>query len=185
MMGMQRQQQQIAWMNVLKGVPPNLLNGKTLDVTPILEAGTENLFGPELAPKILVDKRPMYTVAAGIENEMLHNGFPIETHEADNDIEHLQEHMRGAAASQDPMGIYKAHMQDHMAQLNKKRQQQAAMQQPPQGVPGGPGGAGPGVAGAPRPGALPAPGGGRPAQGPPGSIPPQSMADGTGGPGPG
>jgi hypothetical protein len=185
MMGMQRQQQQIAWMNVLKGIPPQLLNGRTLDVTPILEAGTENLFGPELAPKILVDKRNMYTVPPEIENEMLHNGHPVETHEADNDIEHLQEHMRAAGMNQDPTGIYKAHMQDHMAQLTKKRQQQAAMQQPPQGTPGSPGGSGPGSAGAPRPGAMPAPGGGRPAQGPPGSIPPQSMADGTGGPGPG
>ncbi|MGH8306258.1 MAG: portal protein, partial [Steroidobacteraceae bacterium] len=62
MLGAQRLQQQIAWMNVLKGVPPQLLNGRTLDVTPILEAGTENLFGPEMAPRILVDQRNQFTV---------------------------------------------------------------------------------------------------------------------------
>ncbi|MHB8816900.1 MAG: hypothetical protein ACYDAE_27055, partial [Steroidobacteraceae bacterium] len=37
MMGMQRMQQQIATMNVLKGVPPQMLNGRTFDATPILE----------------------------------------------------------------------------------------------------------------------------------------------------
>src|SRR5574340_563912 len=62
MLGAQRMQQQIAFMNVLKSIPPHLLNGKTLDLSPILETGTENVYGPELAPRILVDQREQYTV---------------------------------------------------------------------------------------------------------------------------
>ena len=183
MLGTQRLQQQIAWMNVLKGIPPPLLNGRTLDVTPILETGTENLFGPEMAPRILVDKRNQYSVPAEVENEMLHNAFPVEVHEADNDIEHLQSHMRAAGMNGDPQGLFKMHMGAHAAQLQKKREMQ---QQPkPGGMPGGPGGgpgtpAPPGVAGTPRPGAMPAPP--RPAQQPPGAMQQDQMADGMVGP---
>ena len=180
MLGLQRTQQQIAWMNVLKGIPPALLNGRTLDVTPILESGTENLFGPEMAPKILVDKRNQYVVPAHVENEMLANGFEVQTHEADDDPAHLQEHMRGASLASDPLGLFKAHMGMHMMQMQKKREMQMMQQAPkPMGIPGGPGGAGPGVAGGPRPGALPAPDGGRPAQNPAGAIPQDSMLGGA------
>jgi hypothetical protein len=149
-----------------------MLNGKTLDVTPILESGTQNLFGPEMGPRILIDKRNMYTVPPDVENEMLHNGFHVQTHEADPDPEHLQSHMKAAAQNGDPMAVYKEHMALHMLQLQKKKE----MQQGQQGAPGGPGGAGPGVAGAPRPGAMPGPpkpGG----QQPPGAIHPDAMAD--------
>ena len=173
---MQLMQQKIAWMNVLKGIPPQQLNGRTLDVTPILEGCTEEMFGPELAPKILVDQRNMYTVAAPVEDEMLHNGFLVDTHEADDDSAHLQSHMRAAGLNKDPAGLYKQHMGAHMMQLQKKKEMQMA-QGGQGGMPGGPGGAGPGnmsptpgVAGAPRPGAIPAQDGPRPMQMPPGAI---------------
>jgi hypothetical protein len=179
MMGMQRMQQQISWMNVLKGIPPQQLGGKTLDVTPILEAGTENIFGPEMAPRILVDQRNQFTVDADMENEMLFNGFRVGVHEADDDPKHLQSHMRAAAMSQDPQGLFKEHMLMHMGQLQKKREM-TMQQQQAKGQPGGPGGgpgtpAPPGVAGAPRPGAMP--GQPRPAQNPPGAVQQDQMAD--------
>lgn len=181
MLGAQRMQQQIAFMNVLKSIPPQLLNGKTLDLSPILETGTENVYGPELAPRILVDQREQYTVPAEIEDEMLHNGFDVPTHPADNDVQHLQDHMRAAGLAGDPQGKFKGHMAMHMQQLQKKREAQMASQQP-KGLPGGPGGgpgtvAPPGVAGAPRPGALPAPQRGM--QNPPGTINADQMADGN------
>ncbi len=183
MLGMQRMQQQIATMNVVKGVPPQMLNGRTLDVTPIIEGLIENVFGPEMAPRILVDQRNMFTVDPEMENEMLHNGFDVETHEADDDPRHLQSHMRAAGQSGDPLGMFKKHMGAHMTQLQKKRQMQMA--QPQGGVPGGPGGGAgsappQGVAGSPRPGALPAPG--RPVQQPPGAINADQMMDGAAGP---
>ena len=172
-MGMQRIQQQIAWMNVLKGIPPQLMNGKSLDVTPIIEKGTEMIFGPDEAPRILIDKRNQYKIDPELENQSLHNGFDVMVHEADDDPAHLQAHMKAANTEGDPMGKFSAHIQMHMAQLQKKRE----MAMPQQGAPGGPGGAGPGVAGAPRPGAMPAPGGPRPAQNPPGAVQQDQMAD--------
>ena len=177
MMGTQRIQQEIAWMNVLKGIPPQQMNGLTLDVTPILTKISDHLFGPELSPRILVDKSNQYTVAPDVEDEILHNGMPADIHEADDDIKHLRSHMKAASVNGDPQALYKHHMMMHMAQLQKKRQMQMAQQQPQQGgMPGGPGGAGPGVGGAPKPGALPAPQ--RPGgQQPPGAIHADQMAD--------
>jgi len=175
MAGMQQLQQQIAWMNVLKGIPPQQMNGLTLDVTPILQSGTERIFGVEIAPKILVDKRNQYSLDPEVENEIMHNQMPVDVHEADDDPKHLQSHMQAAAMNTDPMGHYKMHMMAHMAQMQRKRE----MAQPsPQGVPGGPGGgpgtpAPPGVAGGPRPGAQPAPP--RGAQNPPGAVSADAM----------
>jgi hypothetical protein len=102
----------------------------------------------------------------------------VDVHEADDDPQHLQAHMRGASLTGDPQGLFKAHMALHMQQLQKKRQMLMAQQQA-KGLPGAPGGAGPGVAGAPRPGAMPALGGPRPGQNPAGAVSSDQMADGA------
>ena len=175
--GQQRMQQQIAWMNVLKGIPPALLDGRRLSVLPIIESGTEGIFGPDVAPKILIDERNQFTVSADIEDEMLNNQFDVPVHEADNDVEHLQAHMKAANLTGDPAGLFKKHLAAHIQQLQKKRQMQMAQTQ---GAPGGPGGAGPGVAGTPpggpRPGAMPGPQ--RPGgQQPPGAVHADQMSD--------
>jgi hypothetical protein len=173
MVGMQLMQQQTGWVNVLKGIPPQMLNGLTLDLTPFLKAGTENMFGPEIAPQILIDKRNQYQIDPDVENEIMHNGMPVDVHEADDDPKHLQAHMKAASMNLDPLGLYAAHMQAHMAQMQKKREME---QMQAKGGPGGPGGAGPGVAGGPRPGAMPGPpkpGG----QQPPGAVHADQMAD--------
>jgi len=157
-------------VNVLKGIPPQMLGGKTLDLSPMAEMGTENMFGPELAPHILVDKRNMYTVPADVENEIMHNGMPVEVHEADNDTEHMQSHMKAAAINGDPQAIYKTHMGLHMQAMQSKREKEMGQK----GLPGSPGGDGPGAAGAPRPGAQPGaprPGG----QQPPGAVQQDAM----------
>ena len=174
MQTMQRIQQQIAAVNVLKGIPPQMLNGRTLDVGPFAEMLAETAFGPEIAPRILLDQRNQFKMDPVIENEMLWNGFEVDVHEADDDPAHLQSHMQAAAMSGDPVGYFKTHMQKHMAQLQKKREM-AMGPTPQQGLPGAPGGAGPGVPGTPRPGAMPAPGGPRPAQNPPGAIQADAM----------
>jgi hypothetical protein len=170
MQTMQRIQQQIAAVNVLKGIPPQMLNGRTLDVGPFAEMLAENAFGPEIAPRILLDQRNQFKLEPGVENEMLNNGFEVEVHEADDDPAHLQSHMQAAGMAGDPIGYFKTHMQKHMMQLSKKRQMAMGAEGPPPGLPGSPGGAGPGVPGTPKPGAMPAPGGPRPAQNPPGAI---------------
>lgn len=160
----QLQQMRIAGMNVLRGIPPQQLNGRKLDVTPILEQFVEGLYGPEMAPKILIDERNLFTVPAETENEMMHNNLPVQVHEADDDQQHLVTHMSGARLTGDPHGKYRAHIAMHtMAMQAKQAKQQGA--QP--GAPGVPGGSASGVPGQPRPGASP--GGPKPGmQNPPG-----------------
>jgi len=169
--GMQRMQQMIAWMNVLRGIPPQQLDGRRLNVGPILEMGTEQIFGPEVGPRILIDERNLFHVEPSDENLMMHNGMPAEVHPADDDQRHIAEHMRGAQLTGDPQGLFRAHIQAHQQAMNQKMQKQLGA---PQGQPGVPGGAAPGVAGTPRPGAQP--GQPRP-QGPAGMIHPDVVQD--------
>lgn len=186
-MNMQRLQQMIAWVNVLRGIPPQQLNGLTLDVTPLLKFGTDYMFGPEVAPKLLVDNRNMFTIPADEENVMLHNGLKVVTHEADNDAQHIQSHQRVAMFTTDPQGLIREHIMAHQQQLEAKMQKQMAQQGGGQGLigaPGGqvPGGGGaPGMAGTPQPGAQPV-GPRQGAQAPPGAIRPDQMpgAEGRG-----
>jgi hypothetical protein len=174
---MQHMQQQISTMNVLRGIPPQQLNGRKLDIAPILEILTDNVFGSEMSGRILIDDRNKFTIGPETENEMMINGIPTEVHEADNDVEHLQAHHTAGEKSGDPAGLIRNHMQAHMQQLQKKRQMAQAAMQPQPGQPGVPGGGAPGVAGTPRPGAQPAPG--KAAQQPAGAIHPDQMAGAT------
>ncbi len=174
-MNMQRMQQQIATMNVLRGIPPQQLNGRRLDITPILENMVENVFGPELGGQILIDERNKFTVDAEIENEMMVNHIMVDVHEADDDVAHIQSHSQAGKVSQDPTGQIRAHINAHMQALQKKRQM--AQPAPQGGEPGIPGGAGPGVAGTPRMGAQPQMP--RPGQNPAGSIHPDQMPGGV------
>ena len=178
-MNMQRMQQQIATMNVLRGIPPQQLNGLKLNISPILKILTENVFGSELSTQILIDDKNKFTVSPEIEDEMMMNGIPVDVHDIDDDVQHLQVHAEAGKMHGDPTGILRTHMQAHMQQLQKKRQMaQAAMQpQPQQGAPGVPGGAGSGVAGTPRIGAQPQMP--RPGQNPAGTIHPDAIAGGT------
>jgi hypothetical protein len=168
-MGMQRIQQQIAFMNVVRGIPPQLLNGRRLDIGPILDNIAEATFGPTQTQNILIDERHKVSIPAETENHLLHNGAPLPVSPMDDDVEHIHSHEEAMQMTGDPNGYFRTHMKLHFEQLQKK---QSAMA--PTGQPGIPGGAAPGVAGTPRPGAMPAQP--RP-QGPPGSIHPDQMAD--------
>ena len=172
---MQRMQQMIAWMNVLRGIPPQQLDGRRLNIGPILEYGTEQIFGPEVAPRILIDERNLFHVEPEDENLMMHNGLKAEVHQADDDRRHIQSHLQAAQLTGDPAGLFRSHIQQHQQAMQAKLQ---AQQPKPQGQPGIPGGVAPGVAGTPRPGAQP--GQPRP-QGPPGQIHPDQLAS-AGGP---
>ena len=175
-MNMQRMQQQISTMNVLRGIPPQQLNGKKLDITPILEILVDNVFGAELSSRILIDERNMYTISPEVENEMMMNGIPVEIHEGDNDAEHIQAHQKSSQMTGDKMGLERNHMQKHMMAMEKKRQMAMAAQQPPPGQPGIPGGNAAGVAGTPRMGAQQQ--GPKGPQQPPGAIGADQMPGG-------
>ena len=172
----QRQQQMIATMNVLRGIPPQQFGGRRLDITPIVEMLVEQVFGPELGPRILIDERNQYTIPPEIENDMLHNGLPVEIHPADDHMAHVESHNAEAKKTGDMAGMYRTHIMMHVKAMQEAMQKQQAQQQP-QGQPGAPGGGQPGVAGTPRPGAQP----GQPRmQQPPGAIQQDNMAGAPG-----
>jgi hypothetical protein len=171
----QQIQQQIAGMNVLRGIPPEQMGGYKMNLVPIITQLVENTYGPRLAPLIFESPEQQMPVPVDQENNMLMLGYAVPTHEMDDDQAHLQSHgqllqqMEQAGDAKNKQKIL-AHMFIHMQQMAKKAQAQA---QPQQGAPGMPGGAmggqpQPGVAGTPRIGAQPMmPRGG---QGPPGMI---------------
>ena len=160
----QQIQQMIATMNVLRGVPPDQLGGRRFDIAPIMEHIVETVFGPRLAPRILIDQRDQLSLPAALENQMLLNNLPVQVHMLDDDAQHLQEHNAAAMATGDPQGAFRAHMAQHLQQLQKKAGGQQGGQ-PQQGRPQ-PGGAPP--PGQTPPGAQP--GQPRPVQAPPGAV---------------
>lgn len=174
----QKVQQMIAGMNVLRGIAPAQLNGRQLDIGPILDAIVDVVYGPRLGPRVLKDVRSMLSVNPKLENDMLRNGMPATVSPLDDDAMHIQLHHTAAVQIGDPTKIFAGHIAEHQASMAKKAQAAA----PPGGAQGEPGGAGPGVPGTPprqslpRPGAQPA--GPRPnAQAPAGSVRPASMQD--------
>jgi hypothetical protein len=173
---MQQIQQQVAGINVLRGIPPELLGGYKLNLVPVATAWVESVFGPRIAPLVFQSPEQQMPVPLEQENRLLIYGFEVPTHMMDDDQAHIQSHgllMQAAAVNEnvEPGSIKKiqAHIWAHLQQAQRK-QMQAQQQQMPQvpGTPGAPGGAGQGLPGQARPGAVPAPP--RGGQAPPGRI---------------
>ena len=164
-------QQQIAGINVLRGVPPQLIQGYRLDLGPLLSHMVDNLFGPRLGATILKDIRQDMTVDPELENKMLLDGFVVPVHPMDDLQKHLPAHQQAMQQSGDPSGHIKVHIMAHMnalqAQQAAQMQQQAQQQMQPQPGQGGQRGA--------RMGA--APGMPRGGQQPPGAIHQDRMVD--------
>jgi hypothetical protein len=159
---MQNVQQMISWSNILTKIPPQALNGRKVDLGPMLEYITEVTCGPRIAPKTLIDERHMMSVDVVDEEEMIDNGFPVQTHPGDNDQEHMQHHMQHYKIL--PTEYMKGHILEHQKQMAAKAaaaaQQGRQQQLPPQG-------------GGPKPGAqVQVPTG---AQNPPGAVHPDNM----------
>lgn len=155
----QQVQQMISWTNVLTKLPPQALNGRKVDIGPILEYVTEVTCGPRIAPHVLVDQRHQMTVNPALENEMLDNKFPVQTHPTDDDTMHLEVHMQSFREM--PNEFKRGHILEHIKQMKEK----VAAQQMQQ--------AGPPQQGGPRPGAQnQAPTG---VQNPPGAVHPDNM----------
>ena len=153
----QQLQQQIALMNVLMKVPPQLLGGRQFNMVPIIERAIDGACGPKLAQKV-------FPSAAGVEpdveNQILAMGVDIPVHPADNDAEHMQEHLKLA-----PSPIRDGHIRKHQQQMSAKHQAEAQAQQQQQG-----GGQGPQAGGQPK--------GPQAVKGPPGQLKPGQMAGG-------
>ena len=169
----QRTQQQIATMNILRSIPPNAVRGKTIDIGPIIEGIVEQAFNPTTSRKVLYDNTKHTMLDPELENQMLYNNLPVHVHPEDKDDEHLKAHVQAAHLNGDPNNLFRQHITEHMAKI----QQKIGVQPGQQGIPGVPGGAAAGTAGTPKMGAQPDTM--RGGQNPPGSISPDSMQDPT------
>ena len=202
----QQIQQQIAMMNVLRGIPPEQMKGYQINLVPVIQNAVESAFGPQIAPLVFVSPADQAPVPVMEENQLLSAGFDVPVHPMDDDLQHIQAHMlllqpqQGATGGTPNKKKIQQHIMLHVQQKAQKEQaalqaqQQAvmgaaggppgapALGAPPggqpgmgPGAPGVPGGAGPGVAGTPRQGAMPgqATGG----QGPPGMIHHDQLSD--------
>jgi len=178
-MGAQRIQQMIGFMNVLRGIPPQQMGGRTLNITPIIDYAAQVMFGPNIAPRVIEDNRNKMSIPPEQEDDILHNGLDLGVSPLDDDAQHLQTHQEAAGLTGDPAGHVRKHIMLHIAQAQAKAQ--AAAPPPQGGQPGMPSmGAGPGVAGTPRPGAIPA-GQREGAQNPAGALHPDQMQDANAG----
>lgn len=165
----QQVQSMISWANVLKEIPPQLLNGRKLDLGPLAEYISEVTFGPRIAPYVLIDQRHQLTMDPEMENKLMEHKFPVQVHEMDNDQEHLMKHFQHFekalnlppehTSTSEIIRLVKGHMMEHIKAAKAKAAQAMGSQ---------PGQMGGGAQGGPRPGAIPqAPPGG---QQPPGAV---------------
>ena len=167
MRSIQQMQQQMAGLNVVRGIPPQQYKGYELNLAPVLQQFMENLFGPALARQTFVDLKAKLSMEAEFENQLLASGFRVPVSEMDDDVEHIKTHMQLMQGEGDPSGNIRLHMMAHRVNMEQKMKQMQ-MQQQQIGAQGVPGGAGPGVPGQPRQGAQT--GGPRGGQQPPGAI---------------
>jgi len=168
----QQVQQMISWMGTIVKVPPQMLNGRKIDISPIIESINGTILGPRVAPHVLIDQRHQLTMSPEMENRLLHHSFPVQVHEMDDDQTHIQSHFEEfrSLLEQPPeiiqgnnvVRLVKGHIMEHIKAAKAKAQ--AAM------------GAQPGSVGAPPPGRAGAqvqgPSG---PQNPPGAVRPDNM----------
>jgi len=173
----QQIQLQTSAINVIRGIPPQMLNGKKLDISPFVERLSENAFGPRLAPKVLVDERKKLALSPELENGMFDKGYDVPVNELDNDVAHIQSHIDHLnltdpdAMNADVTGHLRMHIEHHQKQLMEK-QQEVSMAQQAQAYPSG---APAGGAGLPQPGSSPA--GPSNMQAPPGAFDDEELID--------
>lgn len=148
----QQVQQQIAALNVIRGIPAQFYPGYQLDVSPALVQLVENAFGPRIGPLIFKDIRSQLSSQPDEENQYLIEGLLMPVHPMDDHQAHMKVHMQAMQQTRDPHGTIRAHMLEHQKILAQQMQAQAEASMP-KGAQGVPGGAGPGVAGSPKPGA--------------------------------
>ena len=136
----QQMQQQIAGINVIKGIPPQAYPGYKLDLGPVLAQMVENMFGPRLAPLTFKDARMDLGVDPQVENHILGEGMVAPVHMMDDHEKHMKAHMQALKETGDPHGTIKVHMMAHMQALQaaQMQQQQKVQQQAQQEGSGGP-----------------------------------------------
>lgn len=116
----QQIQQMISFLGVIQKFPPEQMNGRKVDAGPIIEAAANNIFGPRIAPKVLIDQTHMLTISPDIENTMMTQGFNVPVNPMDNDVEHLKSHTQDITINGDIHGNKTIHSQKHTEQMKAK-----------------------------------------------------------------
>src|SRR5208282_1868370 len=114
-------QQQVAGINILRGIPPQLLPGYRLELGPLLSHMVDNLYGPRLGAVTLKDLRQDLTMDPEMENKMLLDGFVVPVHPQDDLQKHIPAHQKAAQESGDPTGHIKVHIMAHMNALQMQQ----------------------------------------------------------------
>jgi hypothetical protein len=125
----QQMQMQMAGINVIKGIPPQMYPGYELNLAPVITQFVENLFGPRLSGEIFQDLRKKLTLEPQFENMLLEAGYDLPVQPMDNDQEHMKAHMELAQQTGDPSGVIRVHMIKHQMNMQKKMQAQQMQQQ--------------------------------------------------------
>jgi hypothetical protein len=137
----QQIQQQISFMNVLKEIPQQMLEGRRIDMVPLIERAVESVFGPRLGPQVFKPVSDMIGMPPEEENQLLLQGNDLPVSPADDDREHLKVHMQAMQAAQgNPHALWavKQHMFKHQQQMGLKNAAAAAQMQGGQPGQGGP-----------------------------------------------
>lgn len=116
----QQIQQMISLLGVIRGIPPEQMNGRKVDASPVIEAAVLATFGPRIGPKALIDQTHMLTINPQEENNMMNQGFNVPISPMDNDVEHIQAHTQDISQNSDKFGNKTVHVQMHTAQMKAK-----------------------------------------------------------------
>lgn len=117
----------ISWGNVLQKMPPAVLNGRRVDLGPMLEYITEVTCGPRIAPHTLIDQRHELSIDPHTEDELMDSGFAVQVHPIDADVEHIKVHADSFKLK--PNTYLKGHILEHIKQLKAKAVAQSPQQQ--------------------------------------------------------
>ena len=156
---MQQVQQKIAFINVLRQIPPQAWQRYTIDWEPALLDAAEAVLGARISRLSIKSIADVLSVPPDEENEMMAEGHQVNVHPLDNAQEHIASHTQYLRANGDPDRIFEAHILLHQ-KMEMMKMAQRQMAQDPQAQQQGPGA---------RPGGVPKPG--RPAQQHNGAIP--------------
>lgn len=123
-------QQQIAWMNVARGLEPSLAaQGKRLNFVPVLESSAMGIFGPRYGPLVVEDDRANMSMDPQLENQLMDQGHDMPIHPMDQAIEHIKSHQQSIQTEGDLGDRKKKHIVLHVIQLQLQAQQQQRAQE--------------------------------------------------------
>lgn len=147
----QRMQEKIAALNIIKAIPPQAYPGYELDLQPFILDLTETVFGARLGRRIFKDIRSQLSADPVAENDLLRIGHAVSVHAMDDHAAHIRSHRMGAGEYGDSYNAFAAHIKEHEIALMAQQQALAAAQQNASG----PGAGQEGTPMEPIPGAVP------------------------------